>query len=136
VAYATIEDIVDIYSEKILQMYAPLKADKTPDEDKVSTALDRASAEVDSYLTGRYDVPLQNPGQQLKQVVVDIAIYRMAYSLTVQTKENRLRYEDAINFLKLAASGKGGVGIGDDPTDAEDPGQDSRRVRTSFFLRA
>jgi phage gp36-like protein len=136
VAYATIEDIVDIYGQSTLQNYAPLKPDDSVDEDKVSTALDRASAEVDAYLSGRYNVPLQRPGQQIKQVVVDIAVYRMAVSLTVQTKENRLRYEDAISFLKLAASGTKGIGVGDEDADAEDPGADSRKIRVSYFRRA
>lgn len=135
-AYASIDDIVDIYGQQTLEYYAPLKPDKTVDEDKVETALERASAEIDAYLTGRYNVPLQRPGQQIKQVAVDIAVYRMAPSLSTQTKENRLRYEDAISFLKLAASGTKGIGVGDESSDAEDPGADSRRVRTSYFRRA
>jgi phage gp36-like protein len=137
VSYATEDDIVEIYGQRALDNVAPLVDEsEVIDHERVGVALDRASAEVDAYLSGRYEVPLASAGMQIKQVVVDIAMYRMALSLSQQTSEHRLRYEDSIKFLQLAASGKSGVGLGVEETDSKDPGADSRKIRTSFFRRA
>lgn len=135
-AYATQDEIVEIYGEDALRNVAPLDADGEPDTTKVAVALERASAEVDAYLSGRFDVPLKQAGLQIKQVAIDIALYRMPLSLGIQTAEHRLRYEDAIKFLQLAAAGKAGIGIGVEEDDAGSPGVDSRAVRTGFLFRA
>ena len=135
-AYATQDDIVALYGEDALHNVAPLTEADEPDPIKVAVALDRASAEIDAYLSGRYAVPLADPGMQIKQLAVDIAMYRMPISLGIQTSEHRLRYEDAIKFLQLAAAGKAGIGIGVDDADADAPGTEFRATRTAFLFRA
>ena len=137
-AYATAQDIVAIYGEETLRNVASPSDSDEADPARVQRALEQASSEVDAYLSGRYTVPLdpEKVTPFLKQVVVNIAVYAMALSLSVQTDEHRRRYEDAVKFLTAAASGKGGVGIGVEEEDAGAPGPDSRAVRTAFLMRA
>ncbi|MEE7478428.1 gp436 family protein [Methylobacterium hispanicum] len=137
-AYATADDIIAIYGEETLTNVATPPRSDTVDEARVQRALDQASSEVDAYLSGRYTVPLpvERVTPFLKQVVVNLAVYAMALSLSAQTDEMRRRYEDAIKFLSAAASGKGGIGIGNEDDDAASPGPDSRVVRTAFLMRA
>ncbi len=134
--YATIDDILGIYGEQALQNVAPLTEADEPDPVKVAIALNRASAEVDAYLSGRYVVPLAVVSQHLVQITVDIAMYRMPLSLAQQTSEHRSRYDSAIQYLRDAAAGKAGIGTGSEDEDAGSPGPDSRTVRTAFLFRA
>ena len=71
----------------------------------LSDALDDASSEIDTYLAGRYALPLDPAPKMLTGLCCDIARYRLCGGETVMTDEIRQRYKDAVSFLKLVASG-------------------------------
>jgi phage gp36-like protein len=134
-AYAEYDDIVEIYGEQALHDVAPLNEDGTVRESSVNAALVRATAEVEIYLASRYETPLIEVPMHLTQITVDIAMYRMALNLGQQTIEHRQRYDDAINTLKLIATGKANIGIGLDTEDDLPTPAPNRRAKTGFLLR-
>lgn len=69
-------------------------------------ALDDASSEIDTYLAGRYTLPLDPAPKMLAGVCCDIARYRLCGGETVMTEEIEKRYNAAVKFLRLVASGE------------------------------
>lgn len=85
-------------------------------------ALEAASALVDSYLRGRYPLPLLSWGRELTRVTAIIAAYdlmsRRGYDPNRPGDENlRLRYEDAIRWLEGVAAGRIDPQVGVAPPD-------------------
>ncbi|CAB3764122.1 gp436 family protein [Paraburkholderia humisilvae] len=76
----------------------------------LANALDDAASEIDTYLAGRYALPLDPAPKMLTGICCDIARYRLCGGETVMTVEIESRYKSAVNFLKLVASG--GVTLG------------------------
>lgn len=74
-------------------------------------ALDAAAAQIDTYLSGRYALPLQIVPKYLVTVCCDIARYQLCVGGTRGTEEIETRNKDAIRFLELAASGKVTLGV-------------------------
>jgi phage gp36-like protein len=68
-------------------------------------ALDDASSEIDTYLAGRYALPLDPAPKMLAGLCCDIARYRLCGGETVMTEEIEKRYKAAVSFLKLVAAG-------------------------------
>jgi phage gp36-like protein len=104
-AYATQSDIVTLYGEASL-VVADHDRDGTPDAAAISQALAAASAEIDAHIAVRYGLPLHEVPAHLKQLAVDIALYRLAASGDVLTEELRKRYDDAVKHLMRVAEGK------------------------------
>lgn len=117
-SYATRATIVRIYSQDFLTDLTSLDV---PDADAaVDEALAQASAEIDGYLSARYDLPLGRAPRALERPCIDIAAYVLANSHTRLTTTIEDRYKHAINFLKLIADGKAGLGEAE-PSAAVDP---------------
>jgi len=74
-------------------------------------ALDTASAQIDTYLSGRYALPLQIVPKFLVTVCCDIARYNLCVGSTRGSEEIETRYKDAVRFLELASSGKVTLGL-------------------------
>jgi phage gp36-like protein len=127
--YATRKDLEEIYGDRMISMLADLRdvAHATRDlngdgmvtpedakleearlqteiDDRVSKALEAATAEIDAYVCVKYPLPLPSVPRILINVCRDIAIYRMG--ATQQTTEMRQRYEDAVELLGKISSGK------------------------------
>lgn len=74
-------------------------------------ALDTAAAQIDTYLSSRYTLPLQVVPRFLVTVCCDIARYELCVGKTRGSEEIETRYKDAVRFLELAASGKVTLGV-------------------------
>ena len=100
--YATRNDLVARFSEAEI---ASLEMDDSgiSNTDLSDSALQDASAEVDSYIAVKYTLPLPNTPTILLRAVCDIARYRLYKDRA--TEEVRKRYEDAVSWLKLLAKG-------------------------------
>lgn len=77
----------------------------------LGNALDMASAEMDSYLSGRYQLPLTTVPRFLVGLCCDIARHHLCVGGTRGSEEIRDRYKDAVRFLELAAAGKLTLGV-------------------------
>ncbi|MEM7046989.1 MAG: DUF1320 domain-containing protein [Pseudomonadota bacterium] len=102
--YATSKDIENAYGKGSLPDGGGTSA-------AVTAALSAATAEIDTYLAGRYDLPLATPPPILKALCVDIALYKTSLDIGSLTDERRKRYEDALALLRRLADGKADLGL-------------------------
>lgn len=118
-SYATLADAKELYGEDYV-LTSVVRVEGTPDEDSLTAALEKASSEIDSYLSARYDVPISPVPPLLVQYAIDIAIYRTSSAPGAGlTDEKRTRYEDALKWLINVAKGIAGLGL-DDATDNQE----------------
>lgn len=121
--YATPTDITDLYGADAL-FVADRDGDGVAEIEAVDRALAEAGYEIDSYLATRYALPLPlgTNVSVLRQLAVDIAVYRLAQSRAVLTEEMRRRYEDAIAALRRLADGRQALQLPSPPAaDGEEP---------------
>ncbi|WP_417262621.1 gp436 family protein [Celeribacter sp.] len=119
--YATQSDIEELYGSDILHI-ADRDGDGVPEADAITRACVSASAEIDTHLHARYALPLPEVPEYLRQLAVDIAIYRLAQTADVLSEEMRTRYEDALAALRRIAEGKAALVFS--PTDEDGDGVD------------
>ncbi len=121
--YALLEDITTLYSRDALHV-ADRDGDGVVETDAVARALTSASGEIDSYIGVRYNLPIKDTSELLRQFCVDIAIYRLALARDVLSEEHRRRYEDTIKHLDKIARGTASLNL-PGPVDA-DTGETTR----------
>jgi phage gp36-like protein len=93
-----------LYGEDYVLTSIDRNADGSLDEDPFDSALEKASSLVDSYLAGRYDVPVAPTPPLL--------IYKCSTNAGAGlTDEKRTRYEDSIKWLKDVAKGDASIGV-------------------------
>jgi phage gp36-like protein len=115
VSYATQADLEAAFGADELRMLADRDRDGSADAAVVARALDAAEAEINSWLGGRYNQPLDPVPAQIRDIACDIARYRLD---SVNPREvTRARYRDAIAALKdlstgAAVLGSAGAGAG------------------------
>ncbi len=91
-------------------------------------ALEAASRDADSYLANRYTLPITQWGTDLTNAVCNIAAYNLlagrgfAPNSGSSDEHVRLRYEDAIRWLRDCSSGKATPTNITDSTPAIDQG--------------
>lgn len=103
--YAAVEFLVNRFGQREAISLSDRERTGNLNTRVLSDALDEASAEIDTYLAGRYALPLDPQPKMLAGVCCDIARYRLCGGETVMTDEIDKRYKAAINFLKLVAAG-------------------------------
>jgi phage gp36-like protein len=88
----------------------------------IQTALTDASAEIDTYLEGRFALPLTDPPAALVRLCCDVALYRMqALRPLHDVAEARKRYDDVIATLTRVAAGELTLGLTADGLEPPDP---------------
>jgi phage gp36-like protein len=113
--YATQQEIEDRYGLDALTVASDRDRDGLADDDAIALALSDASAEIDSYLAVKYQLPLAVVPDVLTRCCVDISIYRLSADASVATEEQRVRYEDAMRLLLNLAVGKASLGLPVEP---------------------
>ena len=88
----------------------------------VENAIDKAAAEINSYLGVRYPLPLAAAPAQLRNLAVDMALYHLYSRRSIMPPVRRQKYEAAVAFLKQVAAGQAIV------YGAGDPAGDNRQV--------
>lgn len=115
--YATLQNIEDIYGVQQVLNVADRNNDGVIDQNGdgtsvVDAALQGATNEIDTYLSNRYQMPLQEVPAVLVDKCVDLAMYRLAGAVPGQiTDDRRARYKDAIAWLTSVAAGKVDLGL-------------------------
>lgn len=117
--YATQADMAEVFGEVELITLTDRERIGVINTPRIDSALRRASSDIDSYIGGRYSLPL-SPAlvpDALTDRCCDIARYKLCGSGGVQvTEEIRLRYEDAIRYLEKITNGSIKLGGGDTGT--------------------
>ena len=130
-AYAGEQQIIERYGADTLLLAADRDGDGEIDSEVVRRALEDASAEIDTYLAAKYDLPLPKVPEVLARLSVDIALYRLSSTTAEGTDERRRRYEDAVKLLKRIASGEVSLGLSEPPPSAGGVKFSGRRRRFS-----
>lgn len=110
--YATRQDMVNAFGEPECIALTDRAYSGQIDDQVLEDALMRATAEIDTYLIGRYPVPWPDTLRILSARCCDIARYLLTGAGTQCTNEIRLRYEDARRYLEKVAAGQIGLGRG------------------------
>lgn len=108
--YATPESLIKRYTLDVLLSIAR-DDERQLDEPKVYEALEDASQTIDSYLAGRYRLPLNAVPSVLERHCCYIARYFLEKNRA--TDQARLDYEDSIRYLEKVASGMISLGLSD-----------------------
>ncbi|WP_038914147.1 gp436 family protein [Dickeya zeae] len=104
--YAQTADMVLAFGERECVSLTDRAFTGEIDDEVLTGALTRASAEIDSYLAGRYPVPWNDTPRILVGRCCDIARYLLCGSSTQMTDEIRERYSDAIRYFERVADGR------------------------------
>ncbi|HEQ1859989.1 TPA: DUF1320 domain-containing protein [Providencia alcalifaciens] len=111
--YATQDDMVKTFGERECVSLTDENMTGSIDAEVMENALQRASAEIDGYLVGRYSLPFSEGARILTGRCCDIARYHLATTYKISTQEIQARYDDAIRFLEKVAEGKISLGRSD-----------------------
>lgn len=106
--YATQDDLIKRYSVDVIATLAPSR-DAEFDKQKVDEALADASETIDSYLGGRYTLPLSQIPVVLERHCCYIARYFLEKNRA--TEQARQDYEDSLRYLEKVAAGTISLGI-------------------------
>lgn len=112
-AYATATDLRQRITEAELIRLTDELDTGNADAAKIASALEAADIEIDSYLAGRYPLPLAEPQPLLQGLAVDLAIWNL-YGSVEQAgvpEVRKQRYDQAIAALKRLANGTQTLGI-------------------------
>ena len=110
--YADYRDFVDAFGERETIMLTNLDNPNLTAINRIplDKALADATAEIDTYIGSRYVLPLVSTPTVVNRYCLDIARYMLD---RIRSREDvRLRYEDALKWLGMLASGKVSIGAG------------------------
>lgn len=110
-AYAAQTDMVNRFGNDEVVALTDRSLTGEIDPTVLGEALDAASAQIDTYLSGRYQLPLATIPPYLVKICCDIARYELCTGSTRGTPEIEERNKAALRFLELAAAGKVTLGV-------------------------
>lgn len=128
--YCTQADIITRFGQAELIQLTDTTASGEIDAAVVAQAIADAEAEIDAYLTARYDLPLASVPANLERIACDIARYRLYADHPVEPVD--VRYRDAIRYLEQVS--RGAIALASSP--APDTGGAIMSADTPVFGRA
>lgn len=117
-AYATRAEIEEVWGAEFVSYLLPADVDA---DTAIARALDRASAEIDTHLSARYQTPIAGHPEALITPAVSIAVYNLAVRHSSLTETIEDRYKQAVDLLKRIADGKAGLGADEPRVESSDP---------------
>jgi phage gp36-like protein len=106
VAYATVDDAIIRYGTSFVTVSCDREGNGALDTFAFDQALEDASDWIDSYLMGRYDLPLIEYPNYLLLVCVDVAIFFSSETAGTMTTLKEDRYKRAVDYMEAVKSGK------------------------------
>lgn len=103
-SYATEADLVARHGSALLIQLADRDGSGAADPDVIAAALASADALIDSYLSGRYAVPIAAPPPLIRDIAVDLAWH--ALHSTAVTEVIQAAYDRALARLRDIQAGK------------------------------
>lgn len=104
--YATAQDMEDQFGSRELIALADRDNSGAVDAGALARAQADADAAIDSYLAGRYTLPLAGTFPTLKRIACDLARYYLCGADVTEVEAVRNRYKDAIRYLESVRDGK------------------------------
>jgi len=120
-AYAAASDMIRQFGEaEVLALTDPENTGQI-DQGILDGALIDASAEIDSYLAGRYKLPFVPVPRNLVRLCCNLARYHLTGTNRLETEHIKDRYDAAIRYLEFVAAGKVTIGPPDGGQPTPDP---------------
>ncbi|EHR8527296.1 DUF1320 domain-containing protein [Escherichia coli] len=118
--YITQEDLLRADGNLVWNMAINRETNEL-DEDKIRQAISDTEAEIDSFLSRRYQLPLgvTEIPRPLQRVAVSLAFYWLSERDNQITELIQKRYDDAIKTLREMANGTRDLGLPTYATPAE-----------------
>ena len=110
-SYATPAQVTERHGADAVLLLTDRDGDGVADTGAIERALADASAEIDTYLAAKYQLPLSETPSVLTRLAADIAVYRLAVSADRRIEEHRVRYDDAVKLLVRIAKGEASLGL-------------------------
>lgn len=104
--YCTLDDIRDMMDEDEIIRYTDDYDQGIVNTSVTDKAIAGAGALIDSHLATRLSVPVSPVPDIIKDLAVDIAIYKICSRRSQAPEEIRTKYDDAVKYLEKAAAGK------------------------------
>ncbi len=109
--YCTRQNLIDRYGETEILQLTDRDNIGIIDDQVVTQAIDDASAEIDGYLAGRYQLPLATVPSVLEHLACNIARYHLwADGASDAVKQRR---DEAVKFLDSLSKGHVTLGLSD-----------------------
>lgn len=105
-AYATVTDATSRYGEDYITTSCDRDNDGDLDAAAFEQALEDATDFIDSYLIGRYTLPLDEVPNVFVKFCVDIAVFFVSETAGTMTNEKRDRMARATTWLEQVGEGK------------------------------
>lgn len=126
-AYATQQDMIDRFGTDEVRQLSDRSGSGSIDGTVVDQALADASDQIDSYIGGRYTLPLNHVPPVLTRVCVDIARYQL-YDIAAP-EQIAERYKANLQWLTQVA--KGTVRLGLDSAETAPASSDSPELNSA-----
>lgn len=107
-AYITSQEIIDRYGRDYLQLPSDHNEDGLPDTTPIDLAIDDASAEIDKFMSTRFEVPLTTVETDpslawVKRCCADLAVYFLAATAdTMSDLIEKRRDECMLQLMQIA----------------------------------
>lgn len=121
--YATVTQLKAVIPSGDLALLTDFEGADTPSDDRLTQALDDATAEINSYIAKAVTLPLADPPHILTVICRDLAMHRLYVNLGHDAEVYGTLRKDAISTLKSIAKGDTSIGDdGDGDTELTSPG--------------
>lgn len=104
--YALAQDMIDQFGDREVIALTDRDQVGVIDSAVLARALADTDAEIDSYLAGRYSLPLTGSFPALKRHACNMARYHLSGAEVTEVDTVRTRYKDAIRYLESIRDGK------------------------------
>src|SRR5215472_15418805 len=135
-AYATRDDVLARYQADVVERICFDNDIDEADLDKLERALEDAAAEIDSYVSTRYPVPVNPVPLILRNMNVDLALYSAALTADKLFDELSRRAENWRKHLVMIAKGTAGLGVREDSSPTDPQPAIGTGSSTAMFVRS
>lgn len=111
-AYCVLQDLRDRYGDDELIQLTDRSNLGTIDQAVIDRAISDADGEIDGYLGGRFDLPLNPVSKAMVRVACDITRYYLYDDRATEAVVRR--YNDAVKFVRAVGKGEIDIGINSD----------------------
>lgn len=118
--YATQQNMIDRFGQQELVELTDEAGTGEIGAAKMAVALKDADTEINSYIAGRYPLPLTQTSDELERLACDIARYKLYDNRATELVKSR--YDAAISKLKDISAGRASLGIDQASQQVEESG--------------
>jgi phage gp36-like protein len=135
-AYADKDDVLARYEEDTIDRIVWDKVTDAPNYTRLDSALEDASAEIDSYVSTRFPVPVKPTPLVLKIIAIDLALHSCALTADKMFEELERRADNWRKHLAMIAKGQAGLGVRENQEPNQASPSEGTGVQTGFAVKS